>query len=165
MLLKDKLLVECKDVIEKVLSQTRLPKNIASEHLVADALVKSMRVAKVTEPTQTPLYLIAEALSSIRESGTWPVYQRELAREIAQLTDVAITTVATSLNRFPWDLPSFLKKKKRSEFIEPVKVVKPKEEEEKVEEVKEEQVVKLNGHYRVVIDFGEFQIRIERTNK
>ena len=177
MLLRELLISEYGELIDKIVRATTLPKNETSRDFIATTLVRSMNVAKVKEPSQCPVAIIAEALLAYQKSNAWPPKFVEFIDEMMGLTKLPYSTVRSSITNFHWNIPDYLryKKKPAKGQMERVAVTKPEPPEPTAKEVKEkmkfawqkvpnkEEVVKLNDNYHVVIDFGAFKITIEKV--
>jgi len=177
MLLRELLISEYGELIDKIVRATTLAKNEASRDFIATTLVRSMNVAKVKEPSQCPVAIIAEALLAYQKSNAWPPKFVEFIDEMMGLTKLPYSTVRSSITNFHWNIPDYLryKKKPAKGQMERVAVTKPEPPEPTAKEVKEkmkfawqkvpnkEEVVKLNDNYHVVIDFGAFKITIEKV--
>ena len=167
MLLREMLAEEAKDVIDLILSQSKLPRSEQSRWRVVDALVKSMQVCKVTEPLNTPIASIALSLQDIGKGGSYPPDRTQFVDRIEKDTKLPRSTICSSILKFPWDIPGYLllSKHKRKEQ-EGVVIKKAVVQEATIVETKEPISTKVESvavkPYHVVIDFGEFKIRIER---
>lgn len=182
MLLKDMLIADYGNVIDKVVSASTLPKNEASRDKIASIIVHSIKTSGVKEPSHSPLYIMSEAISIYQKSNTWPSKFPEFIDEMVGLTKLAPSTIRSSLHSFPWDVPKYLHPKgRRLPIVPEVTILKEKEIKPSAitcevkttplvtEEVRisspesSEKVVKLNDNYHVVIDFGAFKITIEKV--
>ena len=181
MLLRELLLAECRDLINKVLHITTLPHNEVSADKIANTLVRSMSVTGEKEPSNSPVYLIADALSAYKKSNTWPPRLTELVDEVCGLTKLSYGTVRSSLATFPWDIPKYLTANKRhsKQSVERVKIVTPVDSTPKPppvgtecvqdtrvawQRVEPTKTVKADDNYHVIVDFGAFKITIEKVN-
>lgn len=173
MLLRDVLIAEYSELIDKIVKATTLPKNEDSRDRVATTIVRSMGLSNSKEPSHCPVYILSIALSEYQKSDTWPAKYPEFIEELAGLTNLAFSTIRSSLSKFPWDIPSYLKPKTHTSKPERVTVTKPYEgaylplavsTEQPTPTIKtKKDVVKLKEDYHVVIDFGAFKITIERV--
>lgn len=182
MLLKDMLISEYGSIIDKIISASVLPKNVASRDKVANVIVRSMKTSGVKEPSHSPLYIISEAISIYQKSNTWPSKFPEFIDEMIGLTKLSSSTIRSSLHTFPWDVPKYLFPKgrklpsgskvtilKESGIESPsveceVKTTPLVTEEVRISSSKPpEEVIKLDDNYHVVIDFGAFKITIEKV--
>ena len=177
MLLRELLISEYGELIDKIVRATTLAKNETSRDFIATTLVRSMNVVKVKEPSQCPVAIIAEALLAYQKSNAWPPKFVEFIDEMMGLTKLPYSTVRSSITNFHWDIPDYLryKKKPAKVLVERVVVTKPEPPEPTAKEVKEkmefawqkvpnkEEVVKLNDNYHIVVDFGAFKITIEKV--
>lgn len=173
MLLRDVLIAEYSELIDKIVKATTLPKNEESRDKVATTIVRSMGMSNSKEPSHCPIYILSEALSGYQKSGAWPAKFPEFIEELSGLTELPYSTVRSSISKFPWDIPSYLKPKTQTAKAERVTVTKPYEgaylplkvstEQPKIPPPIKEDIVKLKEDYHVVIDFGAFKITIERV--
>jgi len=173
MLLRELLISEYGELIDKIVRATTLSKNETSRDFIANTLVRSMNVVKVKEPSQCPVAIIAEALLVYQKSNAWPPKFTELIDELMGLTKLPYSTVRSSITNFHWDIPDYLryKKKPAKEHMERVTVTGGGSSPTPLIEgtfgykaiPKKEEVVKLDENYHVVIDFGAFKITIEKV--
>ena len=86
MLLRELLISEYGELIDKIVRATTLAKNETSRDFIATTLVRSMNVVNVKEPSQCPVAIIAEALLAYQKSNAWPPKFTELIDEMMGLT-------------------------------------------------------------------------------
>src|SRR4030067_2933212 len=139
MLLRELLISEYGELIDKIVRATTLPKNETSRDFIATTLVRSMNVVNVKEPSQCPVAIIAEALLAYQKSNAWPPKFTEFIDEMIGLTKLPYSTVRSSITNFHWNIPDYLryKKKPAKDQVERVAVTKPDAPELTAKEIKE----------------------------
>ena len=190
MLLKNRLLAEYRDVITTILHATTLDRSDVSRDLIASIIVRSMKTSRIKEPSKSPIYTLALALREYQKAGTWPPKFSEFIDELRGLTSLPASTIRSSLNVQAWDVPIYLRPKspkKKGPYLDgKVNILNVTNESSQIAQQEfsaesnikpaidtsikvmeigskcNDDIIKLNDNYHVVIDFGAFKITIEK---